>query len=134
MLGAIKDASPLDIGAMAAGLFLLYHVHQYLTVGAARRKIIAQNGCKPPNKYPLSGPYGLRLLLQVLKRAKEGTILNGMRERHLSYGNTLSIVFMGENGQYIPIYTHSLDAKTYLFAGCSHHDLRARKRKDGAVP
>ena len=98
MLGDIKNpnVSPLDAAATGAGVVLLYYVYRYLTVEAARRKMIKQHGCKQPPAYPYSGPFGLRLAYYLFQRVKEGKLLETIQKRFQTYGNTMTLQILGE--------------------------------------
>ncbi|KAL1956489.1 hypothetical protein VTO42DRAFT_7287 [Malbranchea cinnamomea] len=96
MLQDIQSAPSLELAATGVTLFLLYRVYHYLTVGAARRRMIEESGCKPPLVYPYSGPFGLRLGWFMRQRGKEGTILQTIQERFRDYGNTMYLTIVGE--------------------------------------
>lgn len=57
-------------GSLVLGL--LYYVYWQLTVGARRRRIIKENGCLPPMKYPYKDPIlGFDEFTRVVKAFKE---------------------------------------------------------------
>ncbi|KAI9881253.1 MAG: hypothetical protein M1830_005539 [Pleopsidium flavum] len=77
-------------------LILLYYVYHELTVGASRRKIIRENGCKLPVKYPHVDPIlGIDLFRINVKAIRSHTFLREARARFGTYGNTFQSVFMG---------------------------------------
>ena len=99
MLSAIKDSSSLlDLAVAGLGFFALYQLYLYLTVGASRRKVIEENGCKPPVSYPHSGPFGIKVAFMAMKDTKQRTVLKSISQRFLDYGNTVKLKLMGRDG------------------------------------
>lgn len=75
------------LGALVA--YGLYRVYWEFTVGAARRRMIKENGCKPPKKLPQSDPIlGLDLLYSALTALKKHTFLEETKQRFDKTGNT----------------------------------------------
>lgn len=79
--------------AVVAVLFLLKRIHWELTVGAARRRMIKEYGCKPVKQYPhkgLLGKYfGYDTLTQNVQAAKAGRFFEMVRIRNYTGQNTL---------------------------------------------
>jgi hypothetical protein len=97
MISAILAMTPLELGLVAAGFFLLYKIHFELTVGASRRKMINERGCKPAAVYKHKDPIlGLDLIRDVKQRIKNHTILEGAQARFNKYGNTFQANLGGE--------------------------------------
>lgn len=91
---------PPYFDTLAGGLVLvaLYYLYHEFTVGASRRRIIRENGCKPPAKYPHVEPIvGVDLFIANLKLIRTNRFLPGMRQRFMTYGNTFQLNFMGTN-------------------------------------
>ena len=80
---------------IVTGLFTLlglYYVYWQLTVGAARRRMIRENGCKPVRRLPTRDPiFGLDMFRQSLKNLKEHKFLQGGLERFRLMGNTFDV-------------------------------------------
>src|SRR5436305_3372551 len=64
--------------AAASGvvLFIVYQILSYvcwqLTTGVARRKIIRENGCKPPKRIPSKDPFfGIDILYELVREVKK---------------------------------------------------------------
>ncbi|EEH44101.2 uncharacterized protein PADG_00390 [Paracoccidioides brasiliensis Pb18] len=78
------------------GFLGLYRVYVYLTVGAGRRMLAKEHGCRPPPAYPHKDPIlGLDLALKVKAHKKTNTILEELQKRHHIYGNTYSLNSLG---------------------------------------
>ena len=64
---SITIPDPREAAIGATGLFIvyyaIYYVYWQLTVGASRRKIIKDHGCKPVKKAPSKDPFGMLSLL-----------------------------------------------------------------------
>jgi len=89
---------PPYVKTLVGGLMLvtLYYLYHQLTVGASRRRIIRENGCKPPAKYPHVDPImGIDLFFTNLKAIRENRFLPTMRQRFNTYGNTFQLNLMG---------------------------------------
>jgi hypothetical protein len=100
MLSLIKSAAPQDLAFGALGFFLLYQLYQYLTVGAARRKLIRENGCKPPARHPAAGLYGIRIIAETKKKDKVRKVLENMQQRFQTHGNTMSLQILRQPSQF----------------------------------
>ncbi len=93
-----EDQLPSYSHALTAGLvlILLYYVYHELTVGASRRKIVRQNGCRPPVKYPHVDPIlGIDLFKINVKALRSNTFLREVRARFATYGNTFQSNLLG---------------------------------------
>ena len=57
---ALPDAREAVVGSV--GLLIIYYVLSYIywqfTVGASRRRMIKEHGCKPVKRAPNMGPFG----------------------------------------------------------------------------
>ena len=83
---------------LAAGLLLVtfYYLYRQLTLGASRRRIIRENGCKPPAKYPHIEPFlGVDLFYTNVKALRANVFLPTMCERFKTYGTTFQLNLMG---------------------------------------
>ncbi|PGH13639.1 hypothetical protein AJ79_03487, partial [Helicocarpus griseus UAMH5409] len=81
--------SLIHLLAGGLGLVGLYQVYIYLTVGAARRRLAKENGCKPPPAYPHKDPIlGMDLTLKLVEYKKTNTLLEQSQKRHQKFGNT----------------------------------------------
>lgn len=79
-------------------LVTLYYLYHQLTVGASRRRIIRENGCKPPAKYPHVDPImGVDLFYTNVKALRANNFLALMRERFMTIGSTFQLNLMGIN-------------------------------------
>jgi hypothetical protein len=103
MFSAILAMSPWEILGSLAIFFVLYRAYWEFAVGAARRKMIRENGCKPARVYPHWDPFfGFDLTREILRRFKEGTYLAGLQRRFRMYGNTVQINLFGNWGRVLP--------------------------------
>jgi len=97
------DFSLWQIFAGVLGLYVVYYIVQSIKVGAARRKIIKENGCQPAVKYPSGDPFiNLKLQLENVELLKKGEFLPEARKRFLKYGNTFAVNIMGKRGMFKP--------------------------------
>ena len=76
----VSHVSLCQAAFSATILYLTYMVLQYmywqLTVGAARRKIIKENGCKRPRRVPTKDPFfGIDILYESAKQLKKHNFL-----------------------------------------------------------
>ena len=68
-------------------IYLFYHVYWDLTVGAARRRLIEQHGCKPIKRLPTIDPFlGLDFIWNVSKQIGEQRVLEGTQGRFKALG------------------------------------------------
>ncbi|KAK2808588.1 hypothetical protein FQN50_004620 [Emmonsiellopsis sp. PD_5] len=121
----------LPIIAAWAGIYTLYRVYLYLTVGAARRRMIKENGCKPAAVYPHWDPiFGLDLVLNIVGHAKRNASLEAGQKRFHKHGNTYTHETLG---------THMIttcepeNVKTVLSLKFSDYSL-SHLRKIGFLP
>jgi cytochrome P450 len=90
------DIDPRSIWQLLAGTFLLYAVyyfHWQLTVGANRRRMIKENGCKPIKHHPglnslAERLFSTRVVRENIKSFKEHKLLEAAYNRFQKYGNT----------------------------------------------
>ncbi|KAI9811427.1 MAG: hypothetical protein M1827_005410 [Pycnora praestabilis] len=85
----------LRSAALVIVLYAAYWIYWELTVGASRRRIIKENGCEPPKKFPTYLPLGLDLLRANLKAIKERKVLENQRKRFFATGNTMQLTISG---------------------------------------
>ena len=88
---------------LAAVLFYaLYYIHWELTVGASRRRMIKEHGCKPMRPIPeLESPLNLivgwKLLSENLAAYKRHQLLQHVKERYGRLGNTFRAKALFDN-------------------------------------
>lgn len=82
--------SPLNLAFLAGVAYLVHRIYFELTIGAKRRRMIAEHGCKEPWKYPHKGFMGKLMGMDVLKElvrsGKEGNMHETNRLRNFSNG------------------------------------------------
>lgn len=86
--------TPLNLTFLAIVLFLLNRIYFELTTGAARRRMIAEYGCKPAHRYAHKGLlgrwFGLDVLKESIQSGREGRMFEANRLRNFNTGiNTL---------------------------------------------
>jgi cytochrome P450 len=83
--------SPLNLLITALLLFVLNRIYFELTIGVRRRRLIAENGCKPPPHFPHKGLlgklFGWDIVKDVMKSGREGRMHEASRIRNYSRGN-----------------------------------------------
>ena len=80
------------------GLFVVKQVYDYFTVGAARRHLIKENGCKPIKSYPHKDPiFGFDLLSLNIKAIRQGNFLENSRKRFGELGATYRLKLAGSS-------------------------------------
>lgn len=63
-------------------IYLLYHIYWDLTIGAPRRRLIKQHGCKPIKRPPMIDPFlGLDFIFDYSKQMNEQRVLEGTHGR-----------------------------------------------------
>ena len=72
--------------------YALYYIHWELTIGASRRAMIKQHGCKPIKHSPELNSFpeniiGIKSVMRSLKVAKEHRLMAYNRARHMRNGN-----------------------------------------------
>lgn len=81
--------APILLGGLALGVF--YYVVLRLKTHQARQKIISQNGCKPPRRYPVWDPFfGFDVIYNAVRAAKRKTFMSEKESHYQTYGNTHS--------------------------------------------
>ncbi|KAK4999186.1 hypothetical protein LTR66_001720 [Elasticomyces elasticus] len=80
-------------------LYACYYVYWHLTTGARHRLLIAQNKCKPVQKYSTRNPlFSFYLISQNIKAWKSHKVLEISRSRFLRLGvNTFSVNILGRD-------------------------------------
>ena len=112
-------------------LAFLYYLHYQLTVGASRRRIIRENGCKPPVKYPhIDHIMGTDLFFTNLKALRANRFLPTMRERFATYGNTFQLKLMGAD---VIVTVEPENLKTILSLKFKEFGL-GQRRKTAMLP
>ncbi|MCJ1398937.1 hypothetical protein MMC11_002138 [Xylographa trunciseda] len=78
--------------------WILYYVYWEFTVGASRRRIIKEHGCKPPLARSTSDPFlGIDLILENRRALKEHRILAHTRARFAALKvNTFQIKYLAQ--------------------------------------
>ena len=75
--------------------YVLYHLYWEFTVGASRRAMIREYGCKPIKSYPEfnnfpQNIFGTKIIFQAMDALKQGSLLETIRARFLRNGTTIS--------------------------------------------
>ena len=82
----------------AAVAYSLYWAYWEFTVGAARRRMIKEHGCKAAKKLPQMDPFlGLDLLYSSLRALKRHTFIEESKSRFDRTGNTFQSHMVGRN-------------------------------------
>lgn len=93
---ALVSISLSQCAVWAVVAYGLYWVYWEVTIGAARRRMIREHGCKPAKKLPQMDPIlGLDLLYSSLKSIKKHTFLEEIKERFDKMGNTFQSHMVG---------------------------------------
>ncbi|KAL8813860.1 MAG: hypothetical protein Q9223_006877 [Gallowayella weberi] len=90
-LTSTLNASQILVGALVC--YLIYYAHWQLTIGAHRRRLIKEHGCKPiKNTTELNSwkdlPFGWTQLVVNIKTTKQRKLLECSKGRFLRNGNT----------------------------------------------
>ena len=95
---AIQVPSFLESVVGLGAFYVLYCIYWELTVGAKRRQIIKDRGCKPIPRVPDYEPFfGIRVFLENMKHLKSHSILDlGLRRWKSMKTNTFEIVSAGQ--------------------------------------
>ena len=82
----------------SAGLYLLYYIHWQLTIGASRRRLVKQHGCKPIKWLPVTDRIlGIDFLWANRKIIREHSALETTRKRFIELGtNTVQLAVLGQ--------------------------------------
>ena len=68
-------------------IYLVYHIHWDLTIGAARRRLIKQHGCKPIKRPRMIDPFlGLDFIWDFSKQVNEQRVLETTQGRFKALG------------------------------------------------
>lgn len=100
---ALLNVTSLDLLQLAVGaifLYAVYYLHWQLTVGANRRRMIKENGCKPIKHHPGLNSYterifGTKLIRENIKAFNEHRLLETAMGRFQKYGNTFEANRLG---------------------------------------
>lgn len=89
----VNSHSVWQLLAGAIILYTIYYLHWQLTVGANRRRMIRENGCKPIKLHPgLNSPtervFGTVIVRESMKAFKEHRLLEQAYNRFHKHGNT----------------------------------------------
>lgn len=89
ILDSQSGISPLLLGVLALGVF--YYLTLRLKTYQARRRVILQNGCKPPRRYPVWDPFfGVDVIYNAVRAAKRKTFMSEKESHYKTYGHTHS--------------------------------------------
>ena len=85
-LSGTGTGSPVQAVVAALALYTIYCIYWQLTVGASRRRMIKENGCKPIRNFPELNSWadtiiGLKLLLEDAKAYKRHRLLEQTQGR-----------------------------------------------------
>lgn len=82
----------------SAGLYLLYYIYWQLTIGASRRRLVKQHGCKPIKWMPVTDRIlGIDFLWSKRKLMKEHSALETTRKQFIELGtNTIQLTLLGQ--------------------------------------
>ena len=82
----------------SAGLYLLYYIYWQLTIGASRRRLVKQHGCKPIKWMPVTDRIlGIDFLWSKRKIMKEHSALETTRKHFIELGtNTIQLAVLGQ--------------------------------------
>ena len=106
--------------------YAVYWVYWEFTIGAARRRMIKEHGCKPPKKLPIADPFlGLDLFRRNIKYLKKHKFLEGNEERFTRMGNTFQTHMIG-NTAIVTIEPENV--KTVLSLRFKDWGLHGRRR------
>ena len=89
-----------QLGLLSVVLYLAYYVYWQLTVGANRRRIIREHGCKPIKKNSEYNNwketlFGIKVFIENYRSFREHNLLEVGRSRFLRHGNTLEFHVLG---------------------------------------
>ena len=93
-LSDVGTGSQAQTVAAALALYAIYYLYWQITVGASRRRIIKENGCKPIRNSPELNSWadsiiGWKLFLENAKAYKEHRLLEHLRDRFERNGYTI---------------------------------------------
>ena len=96
---SIQIPSLFESLLVTGAIYILYCIYWELTTGVSRRRLINDNGCKPPAKSPDWDPiFGLGTFRENMEWIKNHTLLENIRQRFASMGvNTFSGKAVGAN-------------------------------------
>lgn len=80
-------------------IYALYYIHWELTIGASRRAMIKQHGCKPMKHCPELHSFpdniiGIRIVIETFKASKEHRLMSHNRARFLRNGCNTHMKFL----------------------------------------
>lgn len=127
--------SPIQAVLAALALYTVYYIHWQLTVGASRRRIIREDGCKPIRNFPELNSWadsviGWKLFLENAKAYKQHKLLKLVQGRFERNGYTF----------------HKKLLTTRIYATCEPENLKTmlalnfkewslpNRRKDSFLP
>ena len=81
-------------------IYVVYYIYWQLTVGARRRRIIRENGCKPVKKNPEYNSwtqelFGTKLFLDDFRAFRAHKLLETSQARFRRHGNTIKLNILG---------------------------------------
>lgn len=128
---SIELPSLLNLLVGSVAIYAIYYIHWQFTVGANRRRLIREHGCKPIKLHPgLNSPLerllGISTFRAIRKASKEDKLLELSYERFQRYGNTLTISVLGT-----PVYmtVEPENVKTVLATNFDDWNLTDRRKR-----
>ena len=79
-------------------IYVIYHIHWEMTVGASRRRLIKQHGCKPVKRLPLKDRlFGIDFLWNNWTNLKNHTALESTQQNFIALkSNTTALNLLGQ--------------------------------------
>ena len=98
-MASIELPSLLHVFLGSTLIYALYYLHWELTIGASRRAMIKQHGCKPMREFPDLNSFpnniiGIKEVKRSLEAVKEHRLLAHNRSRFLNNGNNTHFKIM----------------------------------------
>lgn len=98
-MASFELSSLIQVLAGSSVLYLLYYIHWELTIGASRRAMIKEHGCKPVKHSPELNSFpdniiGIRAVTENIKAVKEHRLMAHNRARTLRNGYTTHTKFL----------------------------------------
>ena len=78
------------------GLLGAYYAFHAIQLYLARSKLVREHGCQPTARMPRKNPlFGLDFFVKMARLAKERRLLEDLKQRYDTYGNTYSSIALG---------------------------------------
>ena len=92
-MAALELPSLVQLLISSCLVYALYYIHWELTIGASRRAMIKEHGCKPMKHSPELNSFpqniiGIKTVKQSLKAVKEHRLMDHNRARYMRNGNS----------------------------------------------